>query len=116
MNVIEGGGAGNFPLLAAAALAAGSFSTDGGISSARFSSPPALLLLCGGVGMAAPNVNHGLTAWAGQGDRLDEGEAFIHAVIKTWIRSVTEYFYRAAGLCMFAHGDNLLLWVFIEPQ
>lgn len=44
VNVIEGGGAGNFPLFAAAAMAAGSFRTDEGISSARLSSPPALRL------------------------------------------------------------------------
>lgn len=44
VNVTEGGGAGNFPLFAAVAVAAGSFSTDGGISSARLSSLPALRL------------------------------------------------------------------------
>lgn len=47
VNVSEGGGAGNFPLLAAAA-AAGSFSTDRGISSARLSSPSCSALRLGG--------------------------------------------------------------------
>lgn len=37
-----GGGAGNFPLLVAVAVAAGSFSTDRGISSARLNPPSQL--------------------------------------------------------------------------
>lgn len=38
-----GGGAGNFPLLVAVAVEAGSFSTDRGISSARLNPPPSQL-------------------------------------------------------------------------
>lgn len=44
----KGGGAGNFPLLAAATAAAGSFRTDRGISSIRLSSPSCSALRLGG--------------------------------------------------------------------
>lgn len=103
----KGGGSGNFPLLAAAAAAAGSFHTDRVIGSAKLS-----LLLCGWARPTTPTASQSQTGWAGQRAMADEEERlFILVTIRTLCVCVGVLCHRVY-LCAARVCVCMVQWVF----
>lgn len=76
-----GGGAGNFPLLAAVAPPLSFRTGRAGLSAPPGSSPLPPARLCGWAGLAAATAPYGRTSWAGRASMAYEEEVFIPATI-----------------------------------